>query len=101
MNLIEATLNVEYLYLRHFSSRTVKLQPGQKEHHYHGHAPIVGFATAVMTCAKTSLYIWQGMWRLFAADVKTTLAVGDQQDITLDGYSGHLMSRLICKYIKV
>jgi uroporphyrin-III C-methyltransferase len=60
MNVFEAILNVEYLYLRHTSSRTAKLQPGQKDHFYHGHAPLVGFAATVMTCAKTSLYFWQG-----------------------------------------
>lgn len=64
MNVFEAILNIEYLYLRHTSSRTVKLQPGQKDHRYHGHAPLVGFAATVMTCAKTSLYFWQGESRL-------------------------------------
>ncbi|KAI9633344.1 tetrapyrrole methylase [Dioszegia hungarica] len=59
MNVFEAILNVEYLYLRHYSSRNSKLQPGQKEHNYHGHAPLVGFAATVMTCSKTLLYFWQ------------------------------------------
>jgi uroporphyrin-III C-methyltransferase len=60
MNLFEAVLNVEYLYLRHFSSRTTRRSGGQRDHSYHGHAPIVGFAATVMTCAKTTLYFWQG-----------------------------------------
>jgi hypothetical protein len=101
MNVFEAILNVEYLYLRHTSSRTVKLQPGQKDHRYHGHAPLVGFAAVVMTCAKTSLYMWQGesltpLWS-FEADVKIITLDGKVQDIIPDLYSGLATLLPICK----
>ena len=61
MNLIEATLNVEYLYLRHTSPRTLRNLAGDdKRPKYHAHAPLVGFATVLMTGAKTALYFMQG-----------------------------------------
>jgi uroporphyrin-III C-methyltransferase len=64
MNIFEVILNLEFLYLRHFSSRTTRRQGGQRDHAYHGHAPIFGFAATVMTCAKTMLYFWQGTFSL-------------------------------------
>ncbi|GFZ49864.1 LOW QUALITY PROTEIN: hypothetical protein JCM24511_07267 [Saitozyma sp. JCM 24511] len=59
MNLLEAMLNVEYLYLRHASSRTTRSTTMSKDYGYHGHAPIVGFATVTMTWSKTALYFIQ------------------------------------------
>lgn len=62
INLIEVMLNLEYLYLRHFSSRSTRkgLVPGTKVARYHGHAPLVGFSSALMTLSKTVLYFLQG-----------------------------------------
>ena len=61
MNLIEATLNLEYLYLRHTSPKTLRLTKGTADRpRYHAPAPLVGFASALMTLAKTSLYFLQG-----------------------------------------
>jgi uroporphyrin-III C-methyltransferase len=60
MNLLEAMLNVEYLYLRHTSSRTTRSTTMSRDYRYHGHAPIVGFATVTMTWSKTALYFIQG-----------------------------------------
>jgi hypothetical protein len=60
MNLLEAMLNVEYLYLRHTSSRTTRSTTMSRDYGYHGHAPIVGFATVTMTWSKTALYFIQG-----------------------------------------
>jgi hypothetical protein len=60
MNLLEAMLNLEYLYLRHTSSRTTRAPPGAKDYGYHGHAPLVGFTAATMTWSKTGLYFIQG-----------------------------------------
>lgn len=60
LNVIEIILNLEYLYLRHFSSRTTQAAPGTKVYHYHAHAPLVGFSAALMTLSKTALYFIQG-----------------------------------------
>ena len=61
MNIIEAILNIEYLYLRHTSPHTIRLTPnGESRPRYHAHAPLVGFAAALMTLAKTALYFIQG-----------------------------------------
>ncbi|WVR07930.1 uroporphyrinogen-III C-methyltransferase [Kwoniella sp. DSM 27419] len=58
MNVIEVLLAIEYLYLRHTSPRTSSGTP-QPSHSYHGHAPLVGFAGALMTLSKTALYFLQ------------------------------------------
>lgn len=63
LNLIEAILNIEYLYLRHTSPRTIRnysTSVAGKIPRYHPHAPLVGFAASTMTVAKTSLYFIQG-----------------------------------------
>jgi hypothetical protein len=65
MNLLEAMLNVEYLYLRHTSSRTTRSTTMSRDYGYHGHAPIVGFATVTMTWSKTALYFIQGEHEAF------------------------------------
>lgn len=67
LNLIEATLNLEYIYLRHTSSRssgTIGTAAGVKGVRYHGYAPLVGFAASLMTLSKTSLYFFQGQCTL-------------------------------------
>ena len=57
--MIEVIANIEYLYLRHTSPRSDrKTKSGVVR--YHGHAPLVGFASALMTLAKTALYWLQG-----------------------------------------
>lgn len=61
LNLVEAVLNVEYLYLRHTSPHSLRLTPtDQSRPRYHAHAPLVGFAASLMTVSKTSLYFFQG-----------------------------------------
>ena len=70
MNIIEAILNVEYLYLRHTSPRTIRnagTETGKVRPRYHAQAPLVGFAASIMTVAKTSLYFLQeyyGGWSM-------------------------------------
>jgi uroporphyrin-III C-methyltransferase len=59
LNVIEVILNVEYLYLRHTSPRSDR-KTGKGAIRYHGHAPLVGFASALMTLSKTALYWLQG-----------------------------------------
>lgn len=61
-------LNVEYLYLRHTSSRTTRSTTMSRDFGYHGHAPIVGFATVTMTWSKTALYFIQGGHKAFSRD---------------------------------
>ena len=71
-NLIEATLNLEYIYLRHTSprsSRTTGTAAGVKGVRYHGYAPLVGFAASLMTLSKTSLYFFQGELRPRVLDI--------------------------------
>jgi hypothetical protein len=63
---IEVILNVEYLYLRHTSPRSERKSRGVVR--YHGHAPLVGFASALMTLAKTALYWLQGESTMIPAD---------------------------------
>ncbi|OCF62038.1 uroporphyrinogen-III C-methyltransferase [Kwoniella mangroviensis CBS 10435] len=58
MNVIEVFLAIEYLYLRHTSPRSSNRTPNPA-HHYHAHAPLVGFAGALMTLSKTALYFLQ------------------------------------------
>ncbi|WWC66091.1 uncharacterized protein I303_108713 [Kwoniella dejecticola CBS 10117] len=58
MNVIEVFLALEYLYLRHTSPRTSSLTKNPA-HRYHAHAPLVGFAGALMTLSKTALYFLQ------------------------------------------
>ncbi|OCF34402.1 uroporphyrinogen-III C-methyltransferase [Kwoniella heveanensis CBS 569] len=58
MNVIEVILAMEYLYLRHTSPRVSSKTPNPA-HHYHAHAPLVGFAGALMTLSKTALYFLQ------------------------------------------
>ncbi|WVQ95876.1 hypothetical protein IAU59_002975 [Kwoniella sp. CBS 9459] len=58
MNVIEVMLAIEYLYLRHTSPRVSRKTPNPA-HHYHAHAPLVGFAGALMTLSKTALYFLQ------------------------------------------
>ena len=61
MNLVEATLNIEYIYLRHTSPKTMSLTGGYANRpKYHAQAPLVGFASVLMTTAKTALYFLQG-----------------------------------------
>jgi hypothetical protein len=63
MNIIEAILNLEYLYLRHTSPRTIRnaqTQVAKSRPAYHPQAPLVGFAASIMTAAKTLLYFLQG-----------------------------------------
>lgn len=57
LNIVEATLNVYYLFLRHNSPEAVS---GGKRHAYYAHAPLVGFAASLMTLSKTALYFLQG-----------------------------------------
>ncbi|WRT69875.1 uroporphyrinogen-III C-methyltransferase [Kwoniella shivajii] len=60
MNVIEIFLAVEYLYLRHTSPSTLSSsKKSNPSHRYHAHAPLVGFAGALMTLSKTSLYFLQ------------------------------------------
>jgi uroporphyrin-III C-methyltransferase len=62
MNILEATLNLEYLYLRYTSPHTASRSPTSRDRpNYHAHAPIVGFAAATMTVSKTFLYFLQGV----------------------------------------
>lgn len=85
-NLIEATLNLEYIYLRHTSPRsseTTGTAAGKRGLRYHGYAPLVGFAASLMTLAKTSLYFFQGelaccWFRIVmpSADPQSTFAAG-------------------------
>nr|XP_019043735.1 uroporphyrinogen-III C-methyltransferase [Kwoniella bestiolae CBS 10118]OCF22665.1 uroporphyrinogen-III C-methyltransferase [Kwoniella bestiolae CBS 10118] len=58
MNVIEVFLAIEYLYLRHTSPRSSTRTPNPS-HRYHAHAPLVGFAGALMTLSKTALYFLQ------------------------------------------
>ncbi|WWC92622.1 uroporphyrinogen-III C-methyltransferase [Kwoniella dendrophila CBS 6074] len=58
MNVIEVILALEYLYLRHTSPRTSN-KTSNPAHSYHAHAPLVGFAGALMTASKTALYFLQ------------------------------------------
>nr|XP_031858314.1 uncharacterized protein CI109_006285 [Kwoniella shandongensis]KAA5525386.1 hypothetical protein CI109_006285 [Kwoniella shandongensis] len=58
LNVIEVLLALEYLYLRHTSPRT-STKVANPRHRYHGHAPLVGFAGALMTVSKTALYFLQ------------------------------------------
>lgn len=60
LNVIEVLLNLEYLYLRHTSPRSERSKPKSSVARYHGHAPLVGFASALMTLSKTALYWLQG-----------------------------------------
>jgi uroporphyrin-III C-methyltransferase len=60
LNVIEVILNVEYLYLRHTSPRSERQKSKSGVLRYHGHAPLVGFASALMTLSKTALYWLQG-----------------------------------------
>ena len=57
LNIVEATLNSYFLFLRHTSVETAV---GGKKAPYHAHAPIVGFAASLMTLSKTALYFLQG-----------------------------------------
>lgn len=57
LNIIEVILNIEYLYLRHFSPHTIYSTSKSKDRPaYHAHAPLVAFAANLMTLAKTALY---------------------------------------------
>ena len=58
--MIEVILNLEYLYLRHTSPRSERQKSKSGVLRYHGHAPLVGFASALMTLSKTALYWLQG-----------------------------------------
>lgn len=60
LNVIEVILNIEYLYLRHTSPRSQRKGSSSNVVRYHGHAPLVGFASALMTLSKTALYWLQG-----------------------------------------
>lgn len=61
LNVIEAILNIEYLYLRHTSPHNAYYSSKSDDRpNYHPHAPLIGFASALMTLAKTALYFLQG-----------------------------------------
>ncbi len=61
LNIIEAILNIEYVYLRHTSPHTAHTtSKTQDRPSYHPHAPLIGFASALMTLSKTVLYFLQG-----------------------------------------
>lgn len=85
LNVIEVILNIEYLYLRHTSPRSQR--KGSNVVQYHGHAPLVGFASALMTLSKTALYWLQGMSAAtplhgISADVQNGIVAGVWWDIT-------------------
>jgi hypothetical protein len=82
-------LNVEYLYLRHTSPRSERKSRGVVR--YHGHAPLVGFASALMTLAKTALYWLQGEFTIHTmdqADFKNGTVAGVWSGTTLQRSSG-------------
>jgi hypothetical protein len=61
MNILEATLNLEYLYLRYTSPHSSRSTPTSANRpRYHAHAPVVGLVAATMTVSKTILYFLQG-----------------------------------------
>ena len=57
LNVIEATLGLEYIYLTHFSQNK-RWRRGEKRSD--PKAPLIGFAAAVMMLSKTLLYGLQG-----------------------------------------
>ena len=86
LNIIEAILNIEYLYLRHTSPHTIRLTPnGESRPRYHAHAPLVGFAAALMTLSKTALYFLQGEFEGRESSAKGTA------DDALEYYCGWCM----------
>jgi hypothetical protein len=90
LNVIEVILNVEYLYLRHTSPRSERKSRSSVVR-YHGHAPLVGFASALMTLAKTALYWLQGEYLtslVDVADIQNGIADGVWSDITRQPSSG-------------
>jgi uroporphyrin-III C-methyltransferase len=67
LNIVEATLNVYFLFLRHTSPVT---RVGGKKEPYNAHAPLVGFASSLMTLSKTALYFLQGESSFFEGQEK-------------------------------
>lgn len=58
MGIIESTLNLEYIYLAHFSQNKRCRRRGEKR--ADPKAPLIGFAAGVMTLSKTMLFCLQG-----------------------------------------
>jgi uroporphyrin-III C-methyltransferase len=95
-------LNVEYLYLRHTSPRSERKSRGVVR--YHGHAPLVGFASALMTLSKTALYWLQGesaMIPVDEADFKNGIVAGVWLGTTLQQSSGVFGLRRMGELISV